>query len=206
MEPSPPPQPPAPVPSVERPPEPSPLPPEVVAKPAPEPPAPELEEAPEPEDSRIALNRPERDFPPSRPPSPGSIGPGGGGGLFQRGRGGFEGEPIPLDTPDPRYREYFERVRRRIKAKWIYPREVGDRGIGGQLVIEFVIAKTGDLTFVELRRSSGVELLDLYALNAVRLAQPFPPIPDSVSRGVVGIMGIFTYRIVDARLLKEFFR
>ena len=131
--------------------------------------------------------------------------PGGGGGL-KGGRGGIEGEPIPLDTKDPRYTDYFDKIRRQIRANWIYPREAGERGIGGHLVIEFVIAKDGHLTAIELRRSSGVEILDRFALNAVRLAQPFPRVPDAVAKVVLPIAGIFTYQIIDTGLLNNFLR
>lgn len=129
-----------------------------------------------------------------------------GDDRFRRGRGLIDGEPIPLDTSDPRYTDYFERVRQRIKSYWIYPREAGERAIGGQLIIDFAIAKSGELEAVELRRTSGVHVLDLYALNAVKLAQPFPPVPDAVSRGVLPIRGIFTYQIVDTGLLNQFLR
>ena len=131
--------------------------------------------------------------------------PGGEGGL-RRGRGGIEGEPIPLDTKDPRYSEYFYKIRRQIRANWIYPREAGERGIGGQLVIEFVIAKDGHLEAIELRRSSGVEILDRFALNAVKLAQPFPRIPDTLTKVALPIAGIFTYQIVDPGLRNYFLR
>jgi len=131
-------------------------------------------------------------------------GPGGGG--LRGGRGGIEGEPIPLDTKDPRYTDYFDKIRHRIRANWIYPREAGERGIGGQLLIEFVIAKDGHLSAVELRHSSGVEILDRFALNAVKLAQPFPPVPDSVAKVALPIAGIFTYQIVDSGLLNNFLR
>lgn len=165
-----------------------------LAPPAPAVAEPKLPPSP-PESGRLA----------ALPPEPGGSLPGGGGGL-RRGRGGIEGEPIPLETRDPRYTDYFERVRQQIKANWIYPREAGERGIGGQLVIDFAIAKTGYLEAIELRRSSGVPVLDLYALNAVKLAQPFPPVPDSVARGALPIQGFFTYQIVDASLLNQFLR
>lgn len=129
----------------------------------------------------------------------------GGGGL-RGGRGGIEGEPIPLDTKDPRYTDYFDKIRRRIRANWIYPREAGERGIGGQLLIEFVIAKDGHLSAIDLRHSSGVEILDRFALNAVKLAQPFPPVPDSVAKVALPIAGIFTYQIVDSGLMNNFLR
>lgn len=131
--------------------------------------------------------------------------PGGGGGL-RGGRGGIEGEPIPLDTKDPRYTDYFEKIRRQIRGNWIYPREAGERGIGGQLVIEFVIAKDGHLQAIELRRSSGVEILDRFALNAVKLAQPFPRVPDAIAKAALPIAGIFTYQVLDPGLMNNFLR
>jgi TonB family protein len=132
-----------------------------------------------------------------RPPS--------GGGL-QGGRGGVEGEPIPLDTPDPKYQDYFRILRERIQSKWSYPREAGDRGIGGALLIEFHIAKDGRLAYLEVRRSSGVEVLDEYAVNAVKLAQPFPPVPDNLAKQVLAINGNFVYHITENSLVKQFTR
>ncbi len=80
--------------------------------------------------------------PPDSSPTSGMFRRGGGGGL-KGGRGGIEGEAIPLDTPDPRYQDYFNQIRERIKSKWIYPYEASSRGIGGELSIEFGIAKSG---------------------------------------------------------------
>jgi hypothetical protein len=39
-------------------------------------------------------------------------------------------------------------------------------------------------------------VLDDYAMNAVRLASPFPPIPDQMSRGGIPVMAVFNY-IID---------
>jgi protein TonB len=137
-------------------------------------------------------------------PAPGEAGPGGLQGL-RRGRGGIEGDPIPLDTKDPHYSDYFQILKRQIQEKWSYPREAGDRGIGGQLTIDFVIAKNGQLEAIELRRSSGVEILDRYALNAIKLAQPFPPFPDSLGKEKLLIAGIFNY-IVNVGFVNQFLR
>jgi len=129
----------------------------------------------------------------------------GGGGLLGGGRGGVEGEPIPLDTPEPRYQDYFNKIRERIKAKWIYPREAGDRGIEGELLIEFHIAKDGRVAFIELRNSSGTAILDDAALTAVKLAQPFPPVPDEIAKQTLAINGQFRYQIVSG-LVNQFLR
>jgi protein TonB len=190
------------------PPPPRPAPDTRVAKPeAPVPPAtreaPNLAQAPEP---RVAaLPKPE---PPASAPSAGApasaptgdrlaaLRPHAPGGGLRDGRGGIEGEPIPLDSKDPKYTDYLEKLRRAIKDKWAYPREAAEQNIGGQLVLEFGIAKDGHLRFIELRRSSGVPVLDDYAMNAVKLASPFPPVPDQMSRAGIPVMAVFNY-IID---------
>ena len=130
---------------------------------------------------------------------------GGGGGL-KGGRGGIEGEPIPLDTPEPKFQDYFNQIRERIKSKWIYPYEASSRGIEGELLIEFGIAKSGELQFIERRRSSGVEVLDDYAMRAVQLASPFPPVPDSLSKGGLPINGTFRYHILTGGMINNYLR
>ena len=143
--------------------------------------------------------------PPESSPTSGMFRRGGGGGL-KGGRGGIEGEAIPLDTPDPKYQDYFNQIHERIKSKWIYPYEASSRGIGGELSIEFGIAKSGELQFIERRRSSGVELLDDYAMRAVQLASPFPPVPDAISKGGLPIHGIFRYQLLGSGLINNYLR
>jgi len=58
--------------------------------------------------------------------------------------------------------------------------QAGERGIEGELVIEFHIAKDGRLEHIALQRSSGVPLLDTSAMNAIKFAETFPPVPDEL--------------------------
>ncbi len=76
--------------------------------------------------------------------------------------------------------------------------EAGSRGVEGDLNIEFVIAKDGALQSVQVRRSSKVTILDAAALNAVKLAQSFPPIPDELAKRALVINGHFIYRIRES--------
>ncbi len=145
--------------------------------------------APSPGSQQTALAKP-----PSEPHASIFRYPGGGGGLHG-GRGGSAGEPIPLDTPDPNYREYMEKVKRRIYAKWGYPYEAQSRGLQGKLVIEFHIAKDGHLQFIELRQSSGEDILDSFAMTAVKLGQVYPPLPDAMKRDVLPIVAVFIYTL-----------
>jgi periplasmic protein TonB len=111
------------------------------------------------------------------------------------GPGGAAGEPVPLDTPDPNYREYMQKVKRRIYAKWGYPYEAQTRGLQGTLVVEFHIGKDGHLQFIELRQSSGEEILDSFAMTAVKLAQVYDPLPDAMKRDVLPIVAVFVYTL-----------
>ena len=133
------------------------------------------------------------------PPSFGGGAPsqpkGGGGGIFQGSQGGVVGQPVPLDTPDPNYRDYMARVRQQIYAKWVYPREAQDRELRGRLVVEFQIGKDGRLLSLDLITSSGEFVLDNSALTAIKQAERYPPLPDAMQRDVLPIVAIFSYRL-----------
>lgn len=169
------------------------------AKATPQPPAAQPQPLAPAADPRVAS------APPQPPPAAAMFRRGGGGGL-KGGRGGIEGEAIPLDTPEPKFQDYFNQVRERIKSKWIYPYEASSRGIEGELQIEFGIAKSGELQFIEKRRSSGIEILDDYAMRAVQLASPFPPVPDAISKGGLPINGSFRYHILTGGMINNYLR
>jgi TonB family protein len=187
--------------------EPGPAPKVAPAQPAPEPESQTARAAPQPQPqpSAPAANPRVASVPPQPPPAAAMFRRGGGGGL-KGGRGGIEGEAIPLDTPEPKFQDYFNQIRERIKSKWIYPYEASSRGIEGELQIEFGIAKSGELQFIEKRASSGIELLDDYAMRAVQLASPFPPVPDALSKGGIPINGIFRYHILTGGMINNYLR
>ena len=110
----------------------------------------------------------------------------GAGGRGQ-GRGGIEGDPIPLDSDDARFSEYLEQVRRRIKENWGYPcvRNAVTRECKvheTSLLVDFGILKDGRVQFVEVVRMADHALYDEYAVNAIKLASPFPPVPAAIMR------------------------
>jgi len=188
------------------------------AKPA-EPMVDEPARAPEPPPREASPPQPRVAAVPPQPPQPPMIdsktalrrgGPGGAGGSGE-GWAGIEGEPIPLDSSDPKYNDYLERVRRMIKEKWGYPC-IKDVATGhcdyksARLVIVFGILKDGRVPMLEVAQQSGYAIYDDYASNAIRLAQPFPPVPASLmataksgSQGVK-IVAAFQYVLVESSL------
>ena len=106
--------------------------------------------------------------------------------------------PVPLETPDPRFQAYFSKVREKIRATWTYPSAAGERGIEGEVVVEFRIAKDGRLESADVRRSSGAAILDEYSVRAVQTAAPFPPVPEDVAIETLTIESTFRYSLRSA--------
>ena len=60
-----------------------------------------------------------------------------------------------------------------------YPDEARRRRLGGQVVISVGVRRDGTVESTRILRSSGTPLLDASAERIVRLAEPFPPLPDT---------------------------
>jgi periplasmic protein TonB len=60
-----------------------------------------------------------------------------------------------------------------------YPDEARQQRLSGQVVISVAVRRDGSVEQSRIIRSSGVPLLDSAALRIVRLAEPFPPLPET---------------------------
>ena len=123
------------------------------------------------------------------------------------------GDPIPLDTPDPKFSDFMGQVKRQIEAKLFYPCIKSPstwvcEPKNTEVVVQFGILKSGGLQFVELWVSSPWPDYDASSLNAIRLASPFPPVPAAImatrapgSTGVP-IEGHFTFSVTYSTLIR----
>jgi protein TonB len=68
-------------------------------------------------------------------------------------------------------------VSRRLASALRYPRAAN--GQRGEVVVRFTVRSQGDVSALQVARSSGNPLLDQAALETVSRAAPFPPIPAS---------------------------
>lgn len=76
------------------------------------------------------------------------------------------------------YRAYLERT---IQQRWFIPPEANLLPAPVTVIVVFEVARDGRLLQLRLRQSSGIPALDRAAMNAVRLASPFRPLPSVYS-------------------------
>lgn len=84
----------------------------------------------------------------------------------------------PSNTPD--VVNYPGEIIARLRRALRYPSAA--RGASGQAVVTFTVSASGAVTSIGLVSSSGNASLDQAAIDTVRRAAPFPPIPAAANR------------------------
>ena len=102
---------------------------------------------------------------------------------------------VSLDSQDVKYVSYLTKIKKKIEPLWHYPEPARAIGLQGKLAIRFSIVRDGQLTRLELLRSSGHPLLDEQALKAVKGAAPYFPLPEKLQIARLHINATFEYRI-----------
>jgi protein TonB len=113
------------------------------------------------------------------------------GEISEEGGGGFQ--LTTLNAPEVQYAGYFDSIRRKIELVWQYPYDAAVAGIGGELLLEFVVGRDGRVERIDMLRGSGHKILDDEAISAIRKASPFNPIPADFKVTELLIRGRFIY-------------
>ncbi len=121
-------------------------------------------------------------------------------GSGSPGKEGEKDKPVTFDTKEYRFAGYMTKLREKIESIWTYPPEAAQRGIYGDLKIQFTINKDGSLGEVRLIRTSGYKMLDDAAMKALRDGQPYWPLPDSWHMKSYTILGHFVYSLYGYEL------
>jgi len=111
-----------------------------------------------------------------------------------RGSSAIPGD-LSFNTVDFEFAPYLLLLKERIEEKWYPP--VAFRGglpYRGETVARFMIERDGRLSSIERIRGADHPSLDTAALNAVRFAAPFPPLPDGFPEERWVITCTFYYR------------
>lgn len=106
-----------------------------------------------------------------------------------------QGDTVWLNLERGSLISFFRRFRNRIEGVWNYPQEAVYREMQGDLVLKITVDKEGELLDVELMATSGHELLDFEAIQAVYRAAPFGPLGKHYPHPDLKIMANFSYTI-----------
>lgn len=104
-----------------------------------------------------------------------------------------EEETINLNTQKVRYAAYFGRLKERIQQGWIYPSQAKQAKLSGMLTMSFTISRNGVISDITVVTSSGSDLLDDAAVQALQSATPFMPLPDDWALEKLHVKTIFEY-------------
>ncbi|AEA34034.1 energy transducer TonB [Hippea maritima] len=102
---------------------------------------------------------------------------------------------ISIGTQELKYASYMAKLKNKIQDVWVYPQQAIQTGQQGALLILFSIGKDGRLVRLKLIRSSGYPILDNAALQAIKDASPFAPLPKRFGIDVLNIYATFEYRL-----------
>lgn len=143
-----------------------------------EPPAPDPATVPaprtKPDRAEVAETRPEPAKPaappPSAPSAPASAARSGGAG------GGGAAQTAGNATASA----YRAEVAARLAKKRFYPNAARRDRLTGRATVSFTLNASGRVTAARIVRSAGARILDEAALEMVRRAAPYPPIPSGL--------------------------
>jgi protein TonB len=105
-------------------------------------------------------------------------------------------ETVTLGNQKSKYRDYLNKVKDRIDSRWTYPGKAFERGEKGVATVKFSIDKDGSLTANVVVNTSGYGLLDEGALNVVRAAAPYDPLPEEYNLSRLHIIASFHYHLI----------
>lgn len=105
-------------------------------------------------------------------------------------------ETLNLDSVETRYTPYLKRLRDKIARVWTYPAEALARKEEGISVVRFSLSKSGVLVDLRTVTPSGSSSVDQGALNAVRSATPYEPLPQNLTK--LNIIATFRCRLAPA--------
>jgi periplasmic protein TonB len=106
-------------------------------------------------------------------------------------------ETVNLGSLDTKYVKYLARIKNKILRIWQYPPKAYENNEEGNVIIRMSINADGRLAGVTLITSSGYAELNDDAINVVRTAAPFEPLPVNYDLSRLNIVASFHYKIAD---------
>ncbi|SEA13383.1 protein TonB [Desulfuromusa kysingii] len=105
------------------------------------------------------------------------------------------GDEVWLNLQNDLLVSFFRRFHDKIELVWNYPIEAANNGIEGTLQLMIIVNPKGELLDVDVKQSSGSDLLDYEAIQAVYRAAPFGPLTKHYPHDKLKINAYFSYRL-----------
>ncbi len=106
-------------------------------------------------------------------------------------------ETVDLGSINIKYTSYLKRIKKKIEDIWIYPQAAFEQEEEGTAVVKFSIGEGGDLTSSRIIKSSGYNYLDQGALDVVRSAAPYDPLPREFNISQLNVVARFQYKLAE---------
>jgi len=105
------------------------------------------------------------------------------------------GDEVWLTTQQNMLASFFRRLSDKIDLVWKYPSQASRQRIEGTVGLLIIVNKKGELIDVDLTRSSGSDILDSEAIQAIYRAAPFGALTKRYPHELLKIHANFSYRI-----------
>ena len=106
---------------------------------------------------------------------------------------------ISTSTREYKYAAYMETWRAKVErfGNLNYPREVRERELSGELIMDVALLPDGSIKDISIKRSSNNPVLDKAAVRIVQMAAPYAPFPDSFRKDTDILHITRTWRFSD---------
>ena len=105
------------------------------------------------------------------------------------------GDEVWLNLEQHFLASFFRRLHDKIDLVWNYPPQARRDRSQGTLELLIIVDKKGELVDVDLVRTSGSDILDSAAIQAIYRASPFGPLPKRYPHDLLKIHANFRYRL-----------
>ena len=105
------------------------------------------------------------------------------------------GDTVSLNLQHNLLVSFFRRFHDQVELVWNYPTRAARNGIEGTLELLIIVNRKGELIDVVPLQSSGSELLDFEAIQAIYRAAPFGALTKHYPHDKLKIQAFFSYRL-----------
>jgi len=106
-------------------------------------------------------------------------------------------DTVDLGSADAKYISYLKKIKRKIEVIWIYPQAALELEEEGTATVKFSISENGAILASGIVESSGSNYLDQGALDVVRSAAPYDPLPQEFQLSQLNIVARFQYKYTE---------